>query len=314
MGVGTPPYSSIGASQLKSVTTPPPPAAPSLLTAQAVDVDQINLDWQDNSSDELDFHIEVSDDGATGWAEISPATVAANVVHKEVTGLASDTLKYYRVRAHSASGYSGYSNVAYARTFAAVAQPTNLAATPYSGTEVDLSFQDNSTAEDDHRLERKEGAGAFSEVKTISANVTGCRDTGLTPGHTYVFRVRAKAGAAYSDYSNEVTVTTISVPGAPSAIVISEVQDTTVRLTWTPPRRAGRSSATRSRARRMIRRGPRSPRFIPRSAATSRSASRPRNSFISGSVRLTPPATAPTPRPRARRRSPPTRPLFSRSG
>ncbi len=221
-----------------TITTPSPPTAPSLLVAQAVDIDQINLTWQDNSSDEQDFHIEISNDGVTGWAEISPPTVGANITYKEVTGLASDTLKYFRVRAHNSSGYSGYSNVASARTFAAVAQPTNLQVVAYSGTEVDFTFQDNSTAEDDHRLEMKT-TGAFAEVKTVSANVQGGRVSGLSPGVLHTFRIRARQGATYSAYSAEATATTIAVPGAPSALALSAVQDDRMRLTWEAPTSGG---------------------------------------------------------------------------
>lgn len=229
----------INSTNTVNIVTPAAPPAPSLLTVTPISASQLNLDWQDNSSDELDFHAEESDDGVTGWAETTPPTVAANVIHYERTGLAGDMLKYFRVRAHSAAGYSAYSNIASGRTLAAIAQPTNFKVTAYSGTEVDFSFDDNSTAEDDHRLERKTGGGAFAEVQTVAANVTGGRNGSLSPGVTYVFRIRAKQGGSYSAYSEEVTVTTIAVPGAPSAIVISELQDTTTRLTWTPPTTGG---------------------------------------------------------------------------
>jgi bacillolysin len=91
-----------------------PPLAPSNLMATAVSQTQINLSWQDNSSDESDFHIERSPNGSTSWVEI--ATVGANVTSYSNTGLTCGTPYYYRIRAHRHGDgqYSGYSNVAVA--------------------------------------------------------------------------------------------------------------------------------------------------------------------------------------------------------
>jgi YD repeat-containing protein len=105
-----------GESNVKSDSieyVPTPLNAPTSLNATAVSQTQINLSWQDNSSDESDFHIERSPNGSTGWAEI--ATVGVNVTnYNNNTGLSCNTPYYYRVRAHrhGDAQYSGYSNTA----------------------------------------------------------------------------------------------------------------------------------------------------------------------------------------------------------
>ncbi|HEX4924468.1 MAG TPA: Ig-like domain-containing protein [Bdellovibrionales bacterium] len=73
----------------------------------------LNLTWIDNASNEDGFSIERSTDGTTFSAV---RTVASNVTSLTETGLAADTVYYYRVRAYNAGGYSGYSNVGMART------------------------------------------------------------------------------------------------------------------------------------------------------------------------------------------------------
>lgn len=221
-----------GPSNEINVFTADPPSAPSLLTAAAISTSQINLGYQDNSSNETGFKIEESADGATGWSQIG--TVGAGVTTYPRTGLSSNTLRYYRVRAYNDSGNSGYSNIANARTFAAISDPTNLVATPFSDTKIEIIFQDNSSEEDGHEVYRKEGAGAYSLITTLEPNVDFYRDTGLTKGLTYTYKVRAKQGTSYSGYSNEAAATTISEPSAPTGLAISDIKDTSLRLTWTP--------------------------------------------------------------------------------
>lgn len=214
-----------------SIYTAYTPIAPSLLTALTVSASQINLAWQDNSVYEVDYHIEESANGVD-YTDI--AQVLANVVEYQRTGLGSDVLRYYRVRAHNTAGYSAYSNVATARTLAAIGQPTGLGGFPLSGTEIYLTFTDNSSDEDGHKLERSPyGGGSYVVIATLAPNVCYYKDSGLDPNTPYVYRIRAYQGAQYSDYSNEDNVSTYDVPAAPTNLAIAETTDTTQKLTWT---------------------------------------------------------------------------------
>ena len=96
----------------------PAPADPSNLQATAVSSTQVDLSWQDNSSDESEFRIERSPDGSTGWQQI--ATVGASVTSYRDTGRSCNTTYHYRLRAYrEADGkISGYSNTDSAATYA----------------------------------------------------------------------------------------------------------------------------------------------------------------------------------------------------
>ncbi|MDB6023840.1 MAG: N-acetylmuramoyl-L-alanine amidase family 2 [Verrucomicrobiales bacterium] len=92
------------------------PQAPTALTASAVSSSEIDIAWTDNSSSEVGFKIERSPDNVT-FTQI--ATNAAAATTFASTGLAANTLYYFRVRSYNANGNSTYSNVASATTPAA---------------------------------------------------------------------------------------------------------------------------------------------------------------------------------------------------
>lgn len=76
----------------------------------------LHLSWQDNSDNEEGFAIDraVGSGDTLTWEEV--ARVGADVIAYSDTGLASDTVYSYRVRAWNRAGYSGYTNTASGRT------------------------------------------------------------------------------------------------------------------------------------------------------------------------------------------------------
>ncbi|MBN1481352.1 T9SS C-terminal target domain-containing protein [candidate division KSB1 bacterium] len=93
--------------------SPIPPDAPTNLIATAVAATQINLAWDDNSSNEHGFRIERSLDGVN-FAHI--AETDEGVTGYPDVGLSPETAYFYRVYAFNGAGNSGYSNVANATT------------------------------------------------------------------------------------------------------------------------------------------------------------------------------------------------------
>ncbi|MDI6791644.1 MAG: fibronectin type III domain-containing protein, partial [bacterium] len=126
----------------------------------------------------------------------------------------------YRVRAYNAVGESGYSNEANAATL--LAAPTNLEAVPMSSSRIDLSWSDNSGAEDGFKIERKTGGGTYTQIDTVGVNITTYQDTGLDTQTTYYYRVRAYNAAGDSGYSNEANATTFAGTEAGKIAFVSD--------------------------------------------------------------------------------------------
>lgn len=89
---------------LNFVTTPVPP---SNLSSSAISSSQVALSWNDNSNNETEFRIERKRTASGSWSQI--ASLGSNVRTYSDSGLSSNTIYFYRVRAANQAGVSGYS-------------------------------------------------------------------------------------------------------------------------------------------------------------------------------------------------------------
>ncbi|MGD0649781.1 MAG: fibronectin type III domain-containing protein [Verrucomicrobiia bacterium] len=210
-------------------------SAPSALTATAVSSNQINLSWTDNSDNEDGFKIERAPDngGVPGtWAQI--AVVSSNITAYGDTGLSENVKYWYRVRAFNAGRDSYYSNQASTTIPLPPAAPSNL--TAVTANQINLSWTDNAYNEDGFKIERAPdnagSPGAWALVATVAANVTNYNDTGLSPGTTYWYRVRAYNVSGDSDYSNQASAITPPLL-TPSALIATAISTNQINLSWT---------------------------------------------------------------------------------
>ncbi len=89
--------------------------------------------------------------------------------------------------------------------------PTNLSATAVGTSQIDLTWtgSTDNVGVSGYRVERCQGAGCTNFVEVATPAGTSHPDSGLTPGTTYRYRVRAAdAVPNFSGYSNIATATT----------------------------------------------------------------------------------------------------------
>ena len=220
------------------------PAPPKNLTATAGDK-QITLKWDANS--ELDLlRYRIYGGIAPNPTTAIDSVLAALGTTKIITGLNNGTKYYFRLTAVdlllNVSGYSNEVSATPTTGPAAPNAPTNLAATPVSSTQINLTWSDNSSNETSFEIERKTGAGgAYAVIATrpgdASTGADNYSNTGLSPNTAYFYRVRAVLNTVtpilYSNYSNEISATTFpAIPAAPSNLAASAISNSQIRLSW----------------------------------------------------------------------------------
>ena len=219
--------------QATATTYPFPPVAPSGLIGTAFSGSQINLAWTDNSSNEQNFIIGRSTVAGGPYTDI--ATVGANVTSSSDTGLSGGTTYYYVVRAANVGGSSANSAAASATTLATPSAPGGLTATAISSSQINLSWADNSSDEQGFVIARSMvSGGPYTDIGTVTANVTSFNNTGLAANMVYYYVVRATNSAGSSANSAQANATTFSsAPTPPSGLVATAVSSSQINLSWT---------------------------------------------------------------------------------
>jgi large repetitive protein len=205
------------------------PAVPSGLTANATAFDRIALSWTDNSSNETGFEIVRATSAAGPFQNIG--TTAAGVTSLVDSGRNASTAYWYKVRAISAAGESGFSAAATATTQAlppAPGAPTMLNAVVASSTAINLTWNDNSNNETSFEVYRSTNNNTDFRLITTLPGGAGAQknytDAGLFSNVTYFYKVRAKGVGGTTAYTNEASGKTLNtVP------VVSDVLDFTIR-------------------------------------------------------------------------------------
>jgi hypothetical protein len=96
-----------------------------------------------------------------------------------------------------------------------IAHPIQLAANIISGSEIEITWKDNSDRETGYSIEVSAGDRLhYIQVADLSANSQTYNSTGLQEGTRYYYRVRAYDETAVSGYSNEISC----IAGAPSGL------------------------------------------------------------------------------------------------
>ena len=116
------------------------------------------------------------------------------------------------------------------------ADPSGLIATPFSASQIDLSWTDNSSNETGFSIDETTDSTFATGVSTytVGADVTTYNATGLAGSTTYYYRVRAYNIGGSSADSNTASATTLAdVPTAPSVLSATAVSQTQISLSWT---------------------------------------------------------------------------------
>lgn len=172
-----------------------PPSEPTAVTASVVSSSEVNVTWQDNSSNEIGFYVYRSSD-SVNWTQVG--NVVADSTLFADTGASPATSYSYQVGAFSPSfeTLSAVSNE--------VTTPDGLALNPLSGGKqkgaiyVDLTWSGGGSLSN-VVIWRSINGGPFESIVT-TANDSSHRDvTGLKGGQVLVYEIRSADGTIVSN-------------------------------------------------------------------------------------------------------------------
>jgi len=90
------------------------------------------------------------------------------------------------------------------------AAPASLLAKTTGASTIELNWVDQANNEDGFKIERKTGAGSFTEIAVLGPNAISYNDAGLNPSTIYTYQVRAFTTSTSSAYSNTSATETAS--------------------------------------------------------------------------------------------------------
>ncbi len=207
-----------------------------------------NLSSIDLSSTGINFH-----SGDLFRVNLTYVGTTLTVVINDLTTNASATQNYtinIPTVVGSSTGYVGFTGAtgtqvamqniiswSYAPTASASPNaPSGLGATPASATSVYLNWTNNASNQTSFNLDRASDPGFTQSLITenLPASPNSFTDTytGLAPGGTYYYRLRAFNAAGNSGYSNVASVTIPLAPPTPSNQTVTGVGATEIDISW----------------------------------------------------------------------------------
>ena len=181
---------------------------PTNLSASVSGISSVILNWKDNSDNENYFAVQRSSAGGV-FSLIAALTKNTTKYLDSGDGIVVGSTYLYRIVAYSNED-SAISNIVSVKiTSEILLPPTNLSATYNSIVRViqlNWNNSDNNILYFD--IERKTNSSSYTLLRRIDADVNLYLDFNVETNKVYTYRIRGYDLNRYSDYSNEVTIST----------------------------------------------------------------------------------------------------------
>jgi autotransporter-associated beta strand protein len=216
-----------------------PPNTPANVAAEALSGSAVELTWTDSTVSPNFATSYAIQEQQLGGVYQTVATAPQESTSYTVTGLNPNTTYSFRIVGSNAAGSSPASGTASATTTNQTGQtptaPRGLGATPASGSEAYLTWTNTATNQTGFLLTRATDSLFTQNVVTESLASAPYYYTdgvaGISPGHTYYYKLQASNAAGLSTTSNTAAVNIPKLPPAPTK-ASAVAQSGQVLLSW----------------------------------------------------------------------------------
>ena len=234
-----------GASSAEVTATPvPPPAAPSGLTATALD-QKVRLSWTDPSNSTItkyQYQSKTTSDWAQTWTDMTPTVCDVTTVTTSCTigSLTNSTAHTFRIRAVNSAGEGSASAEVTATPVPPPAAPTSLTAAALD-QKVRLSWANPNNSTITKYQYQQKTTGDYGSWTDMTSTVCGgtvttsCTIGSLTNSTEHTFRIRAVNSAGEGSASAEVAATPEPPPEKPTGLsksLTANGSNYDLALTW----------------------------------------------------------------------------------
>ncbi len=212
-----------------NIIVPKPPMKPSVLVPTATSFNTILLQWKDNADDESGFEIQTRRENSS-WTTI--LTTPPDIQSVPIAGCFPETFYWFRMRAFNGQYLSEWTDSAGVMTPAAP-RPRDFSAIPLDERMVRLGWTNPTIEDRPIEIQRLAPNGTWVRIDSVFGQNAYFDRSGLTPGTSYCYRIRALYGNAASQWSD----TACAKPGilvlhAPTRLRSGTVTPLAVQLYW----------------------------------------------------------------------------------
>ncbi|MEA3500486.1 MAG: hypothetical protein U9R41_05655, partial [Candidatus Marinimicrobia bacterium] len=174
--------------------------SPTNITYESIAIDEVQLNWTDNSNGEEGFKIDRKIENGN-W-DLAYETIDSNITQWTDESAEINSKLQYRVYAYNSENVS--SSVETDMIDNMFPSPSNLILSKLDVNKIKISWDDNSIGEGGFYIDKKVGGTSWeTEYVTLSSNATYFFDDIEQPCGTFYYRIRAYKGDSCSDYSNK---------------------------------------------------------------------------------------------------------------
>ncbi len=210
-----------------------PPSKPSTISTSQVTDSSIKVSWTAaTDSDGSISGYEISYQTGNGfWKGARTITGTTYTFYS----LQSETSYTFRIRAKDNDGqWSAYQQSTQVKTLAPPSKPSNISTSNIQKTSIKLSWTaatDSDGVIAGYEVSYKTGNGAWTGTQTTTQ--TSLIVSGLQPNTAYTFRIRARDNHRQWGEYLHASAKTLAPPSKPSTISTSNIQKTSIKVSWT---------------------------------------------------------------------------------